>query len=379
MNNLEQLKQFLIKNNGKGDYTWPELALRFNLQANVDASNYENEKKYLTALGKKANDIWRRLKRQKKENKNPRPSLTLKSEWQQQGKGGEIITLRSWKNGVTDEHIIQFREDLIEDLKKFTPKEFKARPAKKSSKGTPKVVEISIPDFHIGREQNIDSYDVLFMDYLKEIVEKTKHYDIFEYLFVCGNDWLNTDNHLYTTTRGTQQFDYQPWYATFQKGWKLLAKGILYLSQYANVKVLVVPGNHDLTRMTYIGEVLEAYFHTNPYVSVDNRFVPFKFYSFGNNLIMFEHGELKTMEYPMIMATNRPIEWAKAKYKEVHLGHLHAETVKEYNGVKVRHLPSLAKNSDWENSKGYVHLKQAQTFVWDVTQGLECIYIRNYD
>jgi hypothetical protein len=260
---------------------------------------------------------------------------------------------------------IQFREELIEELKSFSPK----APKFKKVNHSDCLLEICMPDFHIGR-QAFDNEKQLFEDALWSITERaTRNYDIGQIELPIGNDFLNSDNIKYGTTKGTAQFDYQKWYESFRNAWQLLASNISALRDVSPINVRTILGNHDQARMFYVGDVLSAYFH-NSDINVVNNINQFHHFVFGDNMVMYDHGEIKAADYPLIMATEFPKEFSKTKYREVHTGHFHKEMVNEYRGIKVRYLPSLAKNSDWEKQKGYKHIHQAQGLVWHKKHGL---------
>jgi hypothetical protein len=306
----------------------------------------------------------------------PTPSgLKVKSVWQVQGKGGEVKTLKSYE--ATGNPFEESKALLLKDLEAFSPK-VKLSHVEPIKDGH--MLEIAIPDFHIGR-LSIEESRELFLSALSEIlVEAAVRYPISKIVFPVGNDWLNTDTLDYTTTRGTKQFDVNPWYETFRYGWQILAEGILIAANLAPVDVIVVQGNHDKARMFYIGDVLAAYFRNNDNVTVDNTVSSFKFTRFGQTLIMYEHGELKPSDYPLILADERKEDWAQTKYREVHLGHFHKEmTLDEYRGVKVRHLPSLSSENLWEKERGYNHLRQAQGLLWNADRGLRTTFYYNGD
>lgn len=302
--------------------------------------------------------------------RNRSNGLTLRRSWQVNTKNG-IQTLHSYENKPGGkEDLEDFRKSLIDDIREFSPE--RPEPLRKHSKR--KLLEISIPDYHIGRTP-LEVADKSFwkaFDYLTEGVHPEK------IVFPVGNDWYNTDNHNYTTTRGTQQFDYNNWKETFRRGWQILASAISTLADIAPVEVIIVPGNHDVTKMFYAGDVLDAYFRNDARVTVDNSMRHFKHFHYGKNLIMYDHGEIKTTQYPLILATEFPLEFAKSEFREIHLGHFHKEMIlDEIRGIKMRHLPSLAKESGWEITSGYKHTRQAQAFEWDYEAGLTNIKVFN--
>jgi predicted phosphodiesterase len=251
------------------------------------------------------------------------------------------------------------------------------------------MLEVSVPDLHLGKlawsdETRFDNYDSkeavrLFKEAVKSLVSKAPASSLQSILLPIGNDFFNVDNHNGTTTAGTPQSEDSRWQKTFKLGCSLLTEVIDQLTLIAPVKVVIVQGNHDYERSFYLGEYLAAWFREHPAVTVDNKPTIRKYVSFGKNLIGFTHGsEEKLSELPITMATEVPQEWANSTFREIHLGHLHQESLKEIKGIKIRHLPSLCSTDAWHAKKGYIgNLKSAQGFLYSVDGGLEAIYYYN--
>jgi hypothetical protein len=309
--------------------------------------------------------------------------LKIKRAWEVQRKGGEIVTLHSYEKDKGEFDPAQFREDLLKDIKAISiePRVVEFNSINLNAdmlKG--QLLEISLPDYHIGRDKSLEESGEVFKSTVYSIVNRALQITPLEKIvFVAGNDFLNSDSIIYGTTKGTPQFDYHTWYDSFSFAWRLLVEVIDELANTCPVDVVMVPGNHDHMKMTFMGEVLSGYYSKDTRVNVDSAYKAFKVYRYGANMFMYEHGELKASDYPLIMATNFPIMWSETKYREVHLGHIHIEKLYEFSGVKVRFMPSLAKSSDWEKSKGYSHLKQAQGLLWHKDKGLRNIIIENRD
>ncbi|MGL1664045.1 hypothetical protein ACSTJJ_23220, partial [Vibrio parahaemolyticus] len=80
-----------------------------------------------------------------------------------------------------------------------------------------------------------------------------------------------------------------------------------------------------------------------PRVQVDNSASHVKYYSYGKVLFGVTHGEDAK---PEVLAANMPVEephlWAASTWRELLLGHLHTQSLKEVHGVMVRRLSSLS-------------------------------------
>ena len=135
-------------------------------------------------------------------------------------------------------------------------------------------------------------------------------------------------------------------------------------------------GNHDTETMFMIGEMLDAYYHNNEKVNVDNSPKQRKYYKYGVNGFQYTHGnEEKHNELGLIFATEEPVLWASTKFRICKLGHFHKNkkveylSVDEHQGFQVQILPSLSGSDAWHKSKGYMAKKQAKGFLYDKDKG----------
>lgn len=243
------------------------------------------------------------------------------------------------------------------------------------------MLEVDIFDFHFGllswsKETGFGDYDMkiatsMFMDMLGKMVSWAKAYKIEQILFPIGNDFYNSDNHLNTTTKGTQQEEDSRWQKTFTAGWKLVRDAIVILRGIAPVQVVVVPANHDHERSYFMGSVMEAWFKDDKSVNIDNGPEYYKCYKYGKNLIGLTHGDKgnKPGQLPLIMASRWPHEWADTLYREWRVGHVHHESVKEYPGCKVFTLGASSQPSEWSASSGYDSMIESKGVIWHSQKG----------
>lgn len=275
---------------------------------------------------------------------------------------------------------------LIESAKTFAPKYPKiSYPEIKDGL----LFEIGLPDMQLGRmvmgestgwpedltpESMIEKADKI----VNTLLSHAFQYPISRILFPIGNDFYDVDNLEMTTTHGTVQQDDPRWQRVFRLGQEFTIRTIDKLTPIAPVDVVVVPGNHDETKMFYLGGVLEAWYHNNPDVTVDNSTKLRKYYAFEKNLIGLTHGyHEKYGELPSLMAYEQPQLWANSLNREWHLGDKHHKkdilfkTEELRNGVVVRILRSIASPSVWEDNKGFVgSLKAAEGFLWHPEHGV---------
>lgn len=300
---------------------------------------------------------------------------------------GQIITeplfqVKAWLKR-TKFDVELFREGLVADLKKYTKHSKLERPNPLGSC----MLEINIFDLHFGKlcwgEETGEDYDIKiaekrFLRAIETLLKRAEGFDIEKIVFPIGNDFFNSDNLRNTTTAGTFQDEDLRWQKTYRKGRELIVKAIDRLCQVANVEVVVVQGNHDFERSFYLGDALECWYDKDENVNVDNNANPRKYIHYGQCLVGFTHGNNeKVANLPMIVAQERSEIWAKTKYREVHLGHLHHKreikwiSTQEYNGVVVRYMRSLSGTDAWHNQKGYKgSVQSAEAFIWEKNEGL---------
>ncbi len=320
----------------------------------------------------------------------------------------------SWKNENTPETIQNFRvqgvlkrkeeeirsklalETFAEGIKNYTPPIFELNDVSFNYRNENNLLEISIFDLHLGKlgwagetGENYDSKiaSERFITAIKELIYRASAHGFNRILFPIGSDFFNSDNLYNTTTAGTPQDEDLRWQKTFDIGIKLIKDAIYLLKQTGKaIDVLFIPGNHDYERSFYLAAAIDCCFEKDKTVNVIRDSSPRKYYSFGKVLLGFTHGsEEKEASLPMLMATEEASReyWAKSKFREWHVGHIHRKrrvdyTILEKNrvltedlGVTVRYLSSLTGTEEWHHRKGFVsQIKAAEAFIWNYDRGL---------
>lgn len=292
-----------------------------------------------------------------------------------------LYQIKVWlKRRVIVERTREIIKEMLQEFRREAPR--RALPVKHNDGA---LLEISIFDLHLGKlcwgPESGKNYDVklaqaAFTTALESLLHRAKGFDIGRILFPVGNDFFNVDNNAQTTTAGTPQHEDVRWQKSFVSGRKLMVDAILRLREIAPVDVVMVSGNHDMQRVFYLGEVLSGWFSRTAGVTINNAPTTRKYYQFGKNMIAFTHGkDEKHSNLPLLIATEQPHMWASTLYREIHLGHfhhkkeIHFQPVDEFNGVRVRIIPSLCPADAWHKLKGYEGLRAAEAFVWDKDGG----------
>lgn len=273
---------------------------------------------------------------------------------------------------------------LLKELKAYAPK-VTALP-RKVSKGSGKLLEIAIFDPHFGklawREETDEDYDLKIAESrvkkaVSDLLTRVNLDNVEKILLPIGNDLINIDNRHNTTFAGTPQDSDCRYMKIIKMVKRILIEMIDELSTIAPVDVIIVPGNHDTTSCFMIGEILDAFYHSNKRVNIDNVPKLRKYYQYGLNSIQLTHGDQeKHTDLGMIFAAEQAQLWAATKFRFCQLGHFHKNkklnfvSVDEYQGFQVQTLPSLSGTDFWHKSKGYNSLKQAKAFLFDANEGL---------
>jgi hypothetical protein len=244
------------------------------------------------------------------------------------------------------------------------------------------MLEINFPDSHLGKlawgvETGHGNYDVkiaesVYWTALETILSRVRHQRFSKVLYIVGNDLLNSDDIEGRTTAGTYVSSDARYHKTFAAVRNLMIRSLERLREVAQVKTIVVPGNHDQLSCWHLGDSLECYFRNYQDVEIDNLPRARKYHQHGYVGLMFTHGHKgKRTDYPLLMAAEQPKMWGETKFREVHTGHTHMTKTDEQHGVRVRTLPALTAPDDWLATNGFVgNLRNAEGYVWSPTEGL---------
>jgi hypothetical protein len=299
------------------------------------------------------------------------------------------IQVKIWfKKKVKELVLVNLKDGLIEDMKKYTPSYEKIEYENKKGEENC-MLEIDLFDVHYnrlalavetGEEYNIKIATARFKECICKMISYAKPYKIMKVLFPLGNDLLNSDTKDNRTTRGTRQDCCTRNQLAFRKMIELTVWAVDQLKLIAPVVIPIIPGNHDEASCFYLGEVLNAYYRNCYEVCIDNSLQLRKCHLYGNTLIGFTHGRHEKLNrLPLLMAQEFSILWSKAKYKEIHVAHCHHKTVNEFDGVRLRTMPTISGRHAWEYEQGYKAWKAAESFIWGEASGFKANFSVNYE
>lgn len=136
------------------------------------------------------------------------------------------------------------------------------------------------------------------------------------------------------------------------------------LTVHKRVTVIIELGNHDPAFSTILTECLANVYEKEPRVYIDTTPQHYHYYKHGKCLIGTHHGDkVKMCNLPLIMATDKPVEWGESSFKYWYTGHLHQDITREYRGVKCETFRTLAPADNWASAAGYKSGRDAKAIV----------------
>lgn len=150
----------------------------------------------------------------------------------------------------------------------------------------------------------------------------------------------------------------------------------------------VVPGNHAGPMEIAFAKTLKAYFRNYESVTIDDSPRPHKVVHYGQNLILWTHGDKTNFkELAMSLAVNHPELWGQTRYREVHTGDKHHRRRSsdfkmgdylEHRGVITRISPAMCLGDAWHFHKQFTGcVPGAEAYVWHRDKGVAAVFNAN--
>lgn len=272
----------------------------------------------------------------------------------QVSKTGEIV--QAWiKQKVSDIDIDDLVKALRENVESY-------KYTRKQDETADRMLEIPLFDMHFG-VSFLNDYEDALNDILDLI--QSRHWD--QVIIPFGQDFFHNDSVVNgTTTKGTV-IERVDMLRAVKEGRQFITAIIDTALENSNeTHVVYSPGNHDRSvSWMFMQVLLERYGHE----VVDDTMEYRKVFTYGKNSIMVTHGDSKqatAKNLAHIFPISYPEEFAQAKTREVHSGHLHHETEADIYGVMVRRLSSGVAVDDWSNRQDFIGThRRFMIFEWD--------------
>lgn len=142
------------------------------------------------------------------------------------------------------------------------------------------------------------------------------------------------------------------------------------LSRHDHVIISLVEGNHDISATGYLAEIINILYEDNPWVEVLTSPKPYKVYQYGKTFIGMTHGHLKKVEsLPELFSSMFPKEYGETKYRYIHCGHRHHETMRETSNFKVTQHSTFAAPDAYAARGGWINKRQIRSVTYSPIYG----------
>lgn len=184
-------------------------------------------------------------------------------------------------------------------------------------------------------------------------------------------DMFHADNQRNVTNSGHQLDVDGRWAKVQQVGLRSMIHCIRrMLEKHSKVIVRINKGNHDGHSSYALSLMLSCYFHNEPRVAVDLSPGVCWYHQFGQVLIGSTHGDtIKGKDMGAVMAADMPKQWGTSSHRYWFVGHVHHKDVKEYPGVIVEYVRTLAARDAWHQGQGYRAGRDMQLVVFHQEHG----------
>lgn len=181
---------------------------------------------------------------------------------------------------------------------------------------------------------------------------KSKLWD--EINVIIGQDMLHNDDMRGRTSSGRpiEKVDMVEGWSMARTFYATLISACLTHAETVNI--IYSKGNHDESMSWAFVQMLKAMF---PQANVDDSLKQRKCIFWNQCFIGLTHGAYKKSTMPDLhgqFVIQFAQEFAAAKVREIHAGHLHREEEKDIYGVMCRRLSKNGETDDWSDDEGYI-------------------------
>lgn len=148
------------------------------------------------------------------------------------------------------------------------------------------------------------------------------------------------------------------------------ARAIVYsltraLEKHDELEGWILPGNHDPDAAFAIAVAVSMFFDNNPRVTIRLSREYLWWTTFGRNLIAAHHGDkVKPVDIHGILSNDCRAVWADCDFRYVFQGHIHHDTVTEYQQTRMESLRTLAKQDAWHRGKGFRSMRDTRAVLY---------------
>lgn len=239
-------------------------------------------------------------------------------------------------------------------------------------RGLPQAAVTGFWDAHLGNfawhEETGSDYDTKIatrrlFNATDDLVAELAPHNLQTVFYVLGNDFYHMDNAKGETPTDGFLLDKDTRSAKVWKAGISIQKHIIdrFRQICPNVRVVLIPGNHDETSSWWLCQVLEAHYRETPGITFDISAIARKYFLWERVLLGFAHGHLiqPAKAIGNLFSEARDLISAST-YCEIHAGHKHhreefelSKTLSNEHAITLRRNPSLASTDAWHYGRGF--------------------------
>ena len=275
------------------------------------------------------------------------------------GKGNIV---QAWVKSHNDNQWLDGILSAIESYKHTNIEDETSTLVKSEHRGK-RMLEIPLMDQHFGIS-NLEHYkNTLYRIY--DIIEKG--FD--ETVITIGSDLFH-NNDLMGHTKNLTQIEQVDMEQAWTDATIFYTKIIKLAKRYSNnIKGYYIKGNHDES----ISWAFSKYLEVLTGIEIDTTIDELKIHTWEEVFIGYTHKGSKDIDRTFII--DNPMEWAKAKVREIHVGHYHKQS-EDNHGTMIRQLPTANKTDKWHRDNKFIGAnKRFQVFEYEPDRLFAVYYV----
>ena len=222
-----------------------------------------------------------------------------------------------------------------------------------------------------GEDTSIDDADRLTRAGIDEMVSRMPRTEKAILRFIGDNTHANDGSALTPQNRNMLDVDGRGFGAAFLSCSRAIAYAATRaLERHEQVELWILPVNHDPDAAFAVAVAVSMFFDNHPRVTVRLSRDYLWWTTFGKNLIAAHHGDkIKSQDIHGVLSNDCREVWHLCEFRYVWMGHIHHDTVQEYQSTRIESLRTLAKSDKWHRGKGYRSMRDTRAIVYHVDGG----------
>jgi len=214
-------------------------------------------------------------------------------------------------------------------------------------------------------------------------LNKMAMHDLSKMFIVLGHDLTHIDNKSGETEKGHHQLDYDSRFIKIIEDTEMALISIIDQAvQIAPTEVIWVPGNHDFHASFHLCRSMMHRYSNFKHVTFNIGPSPRKMIVWGDNLIGLCHDAEGRKKIPTVnlLAQYDPWKsyWSRARWTELHTGHLHKRETMTIGGTLWRRIACLSTVDEWHTDGVFTDaVPCCQSFVYHKKEGIYAEYPTN--